>query len=155
MVNILARILDSEQNFNGSADPMITADRGFIQFLGPDFGFWWLGSSSLLFFLVSARFCFDADVGYINISLIVILNAKTQYHARQLQQLKSLCISRIIQRGKQFSDSDLVDFFSGSTDSAINFSGSVDLHTPIHPPLQAQAKSPTLCRKTFSQNDCR
>ena len=96
MVNILARILDSERNFNGSADPMITADRGFIQFLGPDFGFWLLGSSSLFFFLVSVRFCFDTDVGYINISLIVILNAKTQYDARQLQQLKSLCISRII-----------------------------------------------------------
>ena len=91
-MNILARILDSERNFNGSADPMITADRGFIQFWGPDFGFWLLGSSSLLFFLASARFCFDTDVGYINISLIVILNAKTQYHARQLQQLKSLCI---------------------------------------------------------------
>ena len=55
MVNILARILDSERNFNGSADPMITADRGFIQFLGSDFGFiqflgsdfgfWLLGSS--------------------------------------------------------------------------------------------------------------
>ena len=77
MVKILARILDSEQNFNGSADPMITADRGFIQFWGPDFGFWLLGGSSLLFFLVSARFCFDTDVGYTNISLIVILNAKT------------------------------------------------------------------------------
>ena len=38
LVNILARILDSERNFSGSADPMITADRGFIQFLGPDFG---------------------------------------------------------------------------------------------------------------------
>ena len=24
---------------------MITADRGFIQFLGPDFGFWLLGRS--------------------------------------------------------------------------------------------------------------
>ena len=141
LVNILARILDSEQNFNGSADSMITADRGFIQFWGSDFGFWLLGSSSLLFFLVSARFCFDTEVGYITISLIaredqgvVILNAKTQYHARQFQQLKSLCISRIIQRGKQFVDSDLVDFLSGSTDSAINFSGSADLHTPIHPP---------------------
>ena len=32
LVNILARSLDSERNFNGSADPMITADRGFIQF---------------------------------------------------------------------------------------------------------------------------
>ena len=45
MVNIFVRILDSERNFNGSADPMITADRGFIQFLGPDFGFWLLRSS--------------------------------------------------------------------------------------------------------------
>ena len=45
MVNILARILDSKQNFNGSADPMITADHGFIQSLGPDFGFWSLASS--------------------------------------------------------------------------------------------------------------
>ena len=45
MVNILARILDSERNFSGSADPMIPADRGFIQFLGPDFGFWLLGRS--------------------------------------------------------------------------------------------------------------
>ena len=33
-------------------------------------------------------------------------------------------------------DWDLVDFLSGSTDSAINFNGSVDLHTPIHPPQQ-------------------
>ena len=39
------QILDSERNFNGIADPMITADRSFIQFLGPDFGFWLLGSS--------------------------------------------------------------------------------------------------------------
>ena len=104
MANISARVLDSEQNFNGSADPMITADRGFIQFLCPDFGFWLLGSSivdlnapletllslfyvpgvvqwrkgleivrhlslkSLLFLLVSARFSFDTDVGFINIS---------------------------------------------------------------------------------------
>ena len=45
MVNILARIVDSERNFNGSADPMVTADRGFIQIMGPDFGFWLLGSS--------------------------------------------------------------------------------------------------------------
>ena len=44
LVDILARILDSERNFYGSADPMTTADRGFIKFLGPDFGFWLLGS---------------------------------------------------------------------------------------------------------------
>ena len=45
MLNILARILDSERNFNGSADPMITANRGFMQFSGADFRFWFLGSS--------------------------------------------------------------------------------------------------------------
>ena len=38
---------------------------------------------SLLSFLVSARFCFDTDSGYINISLIVVLNAKTQYRTIQ------------------------------------------------------------------------
>ena len=68
-------------------------------------------ATSLLFFLVSAGFCFDTDVGYVDISLIVILKAKTQYHVRQLQQLKSLCISHTIQRDKQFPVSDLVDFF--------------------------------------------
>ena len=45
LVNILVRILDSEQNFNGSEDPMITADHGFIQSLGPDFlGFFFAGN---------------------------------------------------------------------------------------------------------------
>ena len=47
MVNILARILDSERNFNGSADPMITVDRGFIQFLGPDSAINFSGSADL------------------------------------------------------------------------------------------------------------
>ena len=37
--------------------------------------------------------------------------------------------------GSVMADSDLVDFLSGSTDSAIKFSGSADLHTPIHSPL--------------------
>ena len=36
--------------------------------------------------------------------------------------------------GFVLAESDLVDFLSGSTDSAINFSESADLHTPIHPP---------------------
>ena len=44
--------------------------------------------------------------------------------------------------GFVLAESDLVDFLSGSTDSAINFSGSADLHTPIHPPLRP-------CWKTF------
>ena len=100
-------------------------------------------ATSLLFFLISAGFCFHTDVDYINISLIVIFKAKTQYHARQLQELKSPCISHIIyKRGQQFPDSDLVEFLSGSTDSAINFSGSADLHTPIHPPCKAKLSVP-------------
>ena len=39
----------------------------------------------------------------------------------------------LMRDGSVMADSDLVDFLSGSTDSAINFSGSADLHTPIHP----------------------
>ena len=45
LVNILALIVDSERNFNGSAGHMITADCGFIQIMGPDFGFWLFGNS--------------------------------------------------------------------------------------------------------------
>ena len=40
----------------------------------------------------------------------------------------------LMRDGFLLAESDLVDFLSGSTDSAINFSGSADLHTPIHPP---------------------
>ena len=39
--------MDSERNFNGSGDAMITADRGIFQILGSDFEFWLLGSSDL------------------------------------------------------------------------------------------------------------
>ena len=42
--------------------------------------------------------------------------------------------------GSVMPDSDVVDFLSGSTDSAINFSRSADLHTPIHPPQIAFKK---------------
>ena len=38
--------------------------------------------------------------------------------------------------GSVMVDSDLAYFLSRSTDSAINFSGSTDFHTPIHPPLK-------------------
>ena len=38
--------------------------------------------------------------------------------------------------GSVMADSDIVDFLSGPTDPAINFNGSADLHTPIHPPLR-------------------
>ena len=39
----------------------------------------------------------------------------------------------LMRDGSVMAHSDLVYFLSGSTDSAINFSGSVDLHIPIHP----------------------
>ena len=39
------QIVHSKRNCNGSVDPMITLDRSFIQILGPNFGFWLLGSS--------------------------------------------------------------------------------------------------------------
>ena len=41
----------------------------------------------------------------------------------------------LMRDGSIMADSDLVDFLSGPTDSAINLNGSADLHTPIHPPL--------------------
>ena len=44
----------------------------------------------------------------------------------------------LMRDGSVMVDSDLIDFLSGSTDSAINFSGSADFHTPIHPPPTAQ-----------------
>ena len=44
----------------------------------------------------------------------------------------------LMRDGSVMAHSDLVDFLSGSTDSAINFSGSADLHIPIHPPLVAK-----------------
>ena len=39
----------------------------------------------------------------------------------------------LMRDGSVMANSDLVDFLSGSTDSAINFSGSADLHIPINP----------------------
>ena len=39
LTSIFARISDSEQNFNGFADPAIAAVCGFHRFLGQDFGF--------------------------------------------------------------------------------------------------------------------
>ena len=42
------------------------------------------------------------------------------------------------------AESDLAEFLSGSTDSAINFSRSADLHTPIHLPLGASAAGDTV-----------
>ena len=40
----------------------------------------------------------------------------------------------LMRDGSVMAHSDLVDFLSGSTDSAINCSGSADLHIIIHPP---------------------
>ena len=47
----------------------------------------------------------------------------------------------LVRDGSVMADSDLVDFLSGSTDSAINWSGSADLHNPIHPPQAATTLS--------------
>ena len=44
----------------------------------------------------------------------------------------------LMRDGSVMTDSDLVDFLSGSTDSAFNFNGSADLHPPIHPPTESQ-----------------
>ena len=92
----------------------------------------------LLFFLVSARFCLDTDVGYLRKYFVDShpFNAKTQYRAIQgISNTLSRFVSRVSSNVacKQFADSDLVDFLSGSTDTAINFSRSADLDTPIHP----------------------
>ena len=109
--------MESEQNLNGSADPMITAGRGVIQIMGPDFGFWLFGSSDrgsqrrprkLTFFFFMCR-C----------------------HAVEKMTRNS---NALIRDGSVMADLDLVNFLSGSTDSAITFSGSADLHVPIHPP---------------------
>ena len=117
LVNILARILDSERNFNGSADPMITADRGFMQILGPDFGFWLLGSA-------------DRGSQPSPGSLFPLLCAGCNAVEKMTRNNNALR-----RDGSVMPDSDVVDFLSGSTDSAPNFSRSADLHTPIQPPL--------------------
>ena len=111
LVNILARILDSEKNFNGSVDLMITVDHGFIQVMDPDFGFW----------LSEVR--------------IMDLNVRAEIlcagcHAVEKMTRNSNALKR---DGSVMADWGLLDFLSGSTDSA--FSGSADIHTPIHPPL--------------------
>ena len=46
----------------------------------------------------------------------------------------------LMRDGSVMADSDLVDFLSGPTDSAINLNGSADLHTPIHPPPLATSQ---------------
>ena len=51
------------------------------------------------------------------------------------------------------AESDLADFLSGSTDSAINFSGSADLHTPIHPPPLTSLHMDHLLPCTFLQEE--
>ena len=127
MVNILARILDSERNVNGFADPMITAHRGFIQILGPDCGFWLLGSSDR----GSQRSPGNLNFFFLRAGCPAVEKMTTNSNALKRD-------------GSVMADSDLVDFLSGSTDSAINFSRSADLHTPIHPPLGASAAGDTV-----------
>ena len=61
-----------------------------------------------------------------------------RYHAVEKMTRNSNALMR---DGSVKVDSDLVEFLSGSTDSAINFSGSVDFHTNIHPPPYKRAES--------------
>ena len=60
----------------------------------------------------------------------------------------------LMRDGSVMADSDLVDFLSGPTDSAINFNGSADLHTPIHPLFKSECldvqKNQATSGKTFS-----
>ena len=56
----------------------------------------------------------------------------------------------LMRDGSVMADSDLVDFLSGPTDSAINFNGSADLHTPIHPPPLASLKKYFWVKTRFS-----
>ena len=133
LVNILARILDSERNFNGSADPMITADRGFIHIMGPDFGFWLLGTSDRGSQLSPGNLTFPLLVAGCN--------------AVEKMTRNSDALER---DGSVMPDSDVVDLLNGSTDSAINFSRSADLHTHIHP---TQSTSICFSRNQFIDGD--
>ena len=56
----------------------------------------------------------------------------------------------LMRDGSVMADSDLVDYLSGSTDSAINFSGSVDLYTPIHP--LTKVRSHQHCSHCLAEN---
>ena len=127
MVNILARIVDSERNFNGSADPMITADRGFIQIMGPDFGVW---------LFASADRGSQRRPGRKLTFLFLMYGCHTVEKMTRHKGHKAL-----MRDGSVMADSDLVDFLSGSTDSAIKFSGSANLHTPIRSPPVTSCES--------------
>ena len=108
--------MDSEPTFNGSADPMITADPDY----GP--GFW---------ILVVWKFGSWISTSPLKAHFIFLMY---RCHAVEKMTRNSIALMR---DGSVMADSDLVDFLSGPTDSAINFNGSADLHTPIHPPQQS------------------
>ena len=55
--------------------------------------------------------------------------------------------------GSVMPDSDEVDFLSGSTDSAINFRRSVDLHTHIHPPPSGEITQNRAVKSRMSVNN--
>ena len=102
---------------------MITADRGFIQIMGLDFGFWLFGTKSGSWISTSLRKAH-------------FLFLMRRCHAVEKVTKNSNALMR---DGSVMAHSDLVDFLSGSTDSAINFSGSADLHIPIHPPQKVKS----------------
>ena len=116
-------------------DPMITADRGFFQILGPDFRFWFFGSSDR----GSQR-----RAGKLTFSFFMCL-----CHAVEKMTRTSNALMR---DGSVMADSDLVDFLRGSTDSAINFSGSADLHTLFIPLSKLLLKSKKKQKQNRKQN---
>ena len=56
----------------------------------------------------------------------------------------------LMRDGSVMAHSDLVYFLSGSTDSARNFSGSADLHIPIHPPQSINMFAKGVCETATS-----
>ena len=58
----------------------------------------------------------------------------------------------LMRHGSVMADSDLVDFLNGPTDSAINFNGSADLHTPIHPPPNSWSFCGRMLAVSWSDN---
>ena len=114
--------MHSKRNFNGSADPMITLDLSFIQILGPQF--WILVVSQF----GSGILTFPRKYHFLSFLCLCHAVEKMTRNSNALKRDRSL-----------MSDSDLVDFLSGSMNSVVNFSGSEDLHISMHPlnlPLQ-------------------
>ena len=77
--------------------------------------------------------CLEVRIMDLNVAPESSLSLSNMYRCHAVEKMTRN--SNVLMRdGSVMADSGLVDFLSGSTDSAINFNGSADLHTPIHPP---------------------